>query len=107
MRAGQLGGTRVQGMRTEMMIALASFALSSPMIGCTGLGAQQTQSVWVNQDGSPASPGVAERAEAECDRIAKAEMTNRPGRQISIEWAAAKRKCMADKGLVLIAQPAR
>ncbi len=94
-------------MRTATRIALASFALSSPMIGCTGLGAQQTQSVWVNEDGSPVSPDVAKRAEAECDRVATAEMTNRPRRQISIEWAAAKRKCMAGKGLVLTVQPAR
>ena len=94
-------------MRTATRMALASFALSSPMIGCTGLGAQQTQSVWVNEDGSSVSSDVAERAEAECDRIATAEMANRPRRQISIEWAAAKRKCMADKGLVLTAQPAR
>ncbi len=94
-------------MRTATMIALASFALSSPMIGCTGPGAQQTQSVWVNEDGSPASPGVAERAESECNRIATAEQTERPRRDMSIEWASAKRKCMADKGLVLTSQPAR
>ena len=94
-------------MRTATMIALASFALSSPMIGCTGPGAQQTQSVWVNQDGSPASPGVAERAEAECNRIATAEKTERPRRDMSIEWAAAKRRCMADQGLALTVQPAQ
>jgi hypothetical protein len=101
-----MAGARVKGMRTATMIALASFALSSP-IGCTGLGAQQTQSVWVHEDGSPASPDVAERAEAECNRIATAEMTERPRRQMSIEWAAVKRKCMADMGLVLTAQPNR
>ena len=94
-------------MRTATMVALASFALSSPMIGCTSLGAQQTQSVWVAKDGSPVSPSVAERAEVECDRAATAAMTNRSRRQMSIEWAAAKRKCMADMGLVLTTQPAQ
>ena len=93
-------------MRMGTTIALASFALSSP-IGCTGLGAQQTQSVWVHEDGSPAPPDVAKRAEAECDRAATAEMTNRARRDMSIEWAAAKRKCMADMGLVLTTQPAQ
>ena len=93
-------------MRTATMIALASFALSSP-IGCTGMGAQQTQSVWVHKDGSPASPDVAERAEVACDRAATAEMTNRARRGLSIEWAAAKRECMADMGLVLATQPAQ
>jgi hypothetical protein len=93
-------------MRTATMIALASFALSSP-IGCTGLGAQQTQSVWVYEDGSPAPPDVAERAEAECDRAATAATTDRPRRQMNIEWAAAKRRCMADMGLVLTTRPAQ
>ncbi len=97
----------MQGTRTAAMVALASFALSSPMIGCTSLGAQQTQAVWVNEDGSPVSPDVAEAAAAKCGRIATAEMTNRPRRQMSIEWAAARRKCMADKGLVLTTRPAR
>jgi hypothetical protein len=94
-------------MRTAAMIALASFALSSPMIGCTGPGAQQTQSVWVHKDGSPVSPGVAEKAEVECDRSTTADMKTRPRRDLSIEWAAAKRECMADKGLVLTTQPAQ
>ncbi len=94
-------------MRTAAMVALASFALSSPMIGCTSLGAQQTQSVWVNEDGSPVSPDVAEAAEAKCARIATAGMTNRSRRQMNIEWAAARRKCMADKGLVLTTRPVR
>jgi hypothetical protein len=94
-------------MRTATMIALASFALSSP-IGCAGLSAQQTQSVWVYKDGSPAPPGVAERAEVACDRAVTAEATERPARQqMSIEWAAAKRQCMADMGLVLTTQPAQ
>ena len=94
-------------MRTKTMIALASFALSLPMIGCKSLGAQQTRSVWVNEDGSPVSPDVAKAAEAKCARIATAGMTNRSRRQMDIEWAAARRKCMADKGLVLTTQPAR
>jgi hypothetical protein len=94
-------------MRTATKIALASLALSSPMLGCTSLGAQQTQSVWVREDGSPAAPGVAERAEVECDRIATEEMRTRPRRNMSIEWAAVKRKCMADKGLVLTTRPAQ
>ena len=97
----------MQGTRTAAMVALASFALSSPMIGCTSLGGQQTQAVWVNEDGSPVSPDVAEAAQTECGRIATAEMTNRSRRQMNIEWAAARRKCMAGKGLVLTAQPAR
>ena len=92
-------------MRTATMIALASFALSSPMIGCTSLSAQQTQSVWVHKDGSPVSPGVAEKAEVECDRSATAATRTRPRRDMSIGWAAAKRECMADKGLVLTTQP--
>jgi hypothetical protein len=93
-------------MRTVAMVALASLALS-PAIGCTGPGAQQTQSAWVKEDGSPVAPEVVEAAEAECDRIATAETRERPVRQMSIEWAAAKRKCMAEKGLVLTARPAR
>ncbi|MDH3211199.1 MAG: hypothetical protein OEM05_01830 [Myxococcales bacterium] len=93
-------------MRTAMMIALASFALSFP-IGCKGLGGQQTEGVWVSQDGSPVSPDVAERAEGECDRAATAEMTDRTRRPMSIDWAAAKRQCMANKGLVLTTQPVR
>ncbi len=97
----------MQGTRTAAMVALAASVLLSPMIGCTSLGAQQTQAVWVNEDGSPVSPDVAEAAQAECGRIATAEMTNRSRRSMSIEWAAARRKCMAGKGLVLTAQPAR
>jgi hypothetical protein len=96
----------VQRNRPAKWIALVSLAVSAAPLACAGPGTRTTESVWVREDGTAVSPEAVRAVEAECDRIASEETRGRSARYLNIEWAAAKRRCMAEKGFVLTARPA-
>ena len=87
---------RVAGITVSFVVAL---------IGCAGSGAQQTQSLWVTEDGSPAPPERVTAAREKCERLAT-ERAGKSARSMNIEWASEMRKCMAGEGLAMITKPA-
>ncbi len=71
--------------------------------GCAASGSK-TRAFWVEKDGStPAKEAVAQ-ARADCDRHATQTTTARSRRHMNVEWASAMRRCMDERGFVLITQ---
>jgi hypothetical protein len=74
------------------------------VIGCAASGSK-TRAFWVEKDGGAPKPEAVAQARADCDRHATQVTTGRSRRHMNVEWASAMRRCMDERGFVLITQP--
>jgi hypothetical protein len=74
------------------------------VIGCAASGSK-TRAFWVEKDGGTPTAEAVAQARADCDRHATQVTTGRSRRHLNVEWASAMRRCMDERGYVLITQP--
>ncbi len=87
------------------ILAGAILVLACPIVTGCAASSSKTRAFWVAKDGSATDLESVAQARADCERHASQATTGRSRRHMNLEWAYTMRRCMDERGFVLITQP--